>query len=123
MHAGMLDIGSPFAEVDCVWSIPACNGELMDNGVAFPVMNACALKTATVLETKGLELRRGARFRHCHQIQGVTVLFRTPSIWTLSRGVFGTFFGEPSMANSCWSSRARGWRGRRESDSQVSHHM
>ena len=25
----------------------------------------------------------------------------------------------PSTANGCWSSRARGWRGRRESDSQL----
>ena len=32
-------------------------------------------------------------------------------------------FFEPSMANSCWSSRARRWRGCPESDSQMFCHM
>ena len=32
-------------------------------------------------------------------------------------------FLKPSMANSCWSSRARGWRGRRESDCQAFCHV
>ena len=34
-----------------------------------------------------------------------TGLFRTPSTWTSSARLAATFF-EPSMANSCWSSRA-----------------
>ena len=32
-------------------------------------------------------------------------IFRTPSFWTLSAWLAAPFF-EPSMANSCWSSRA-----------------
>ena len=48
--------------------------------------------------------------------------FRTPPHGVESR-VSSDFFFEPSMANSSWSSRARGWRGRRESDSQVFCHM
>ena len=32
-------------------------------------------------------------------------IFRTPSAWTLSAQLAATFF-EPSMANSCWPSRA-----------------
>ena len=34
-----------------------------------------------------------------------TGFFRTPSTWTSSARLAATFF-EPSMANSCWSSRA-----------------
>ena len=33
-------------------------------------------------------------------------IFRTPSIWTMSARLTATFF-EPSMANSCWSSKAQ----------------
>ena len=62
LHGGMLDNGFPLAEMDCVWSVPACNGDLMDNGVASPVMNACAPNTATVLEPRVRARTRPARW-------------------------------------------------------------
>ena len=46
-----------------------------------------------------------------------TGIFRAPSIRTLSARGVSSGGCEPSMANSCWLSRAREWRGRRESDS------
>ena len=56
-----------------------------------------------------LRLAAGPRSPTC---DGVCFFF-----WT-SR-LCGDVREEPSMANSCWSSRARGWRARQESDSQV----
>ena len=74
----------------------------MDNGFAFPVMDACVPMTATVLEPRvhDRRLRSGARSRKSHWIQCATVNSSVFSVW-------GDFL-EPSMANSCWLSRAGG---------------
>ena len=73
-------------------------------------------------------------FRSVHQ-QAHDVLRRDLMFFTVFYGIFRTlphgvesrrysdFFGEPSKANSCWSSRVRRWRGRWELDSQVFCHM
>ena len=61
----------------------------MDNGVAFPVMDACAPVTAAVLEPRvhARRLRSGARSRMCHFVQYVTV---NSSIFSVLRR-FGSF--------------------------------
>ena len=49
--------------------------------------------------------RRENRVPHFMAVAVGKGVFRTPSTWTSSARLAATFF-EPSMANSCWSSRA-----------------
>ena len=75
LHGGMLDNGFPLAEMDCVWSVPACNGDLMDNAsscdecLCTEHSYSSGTKGTCSDSTCALELRP----RQCHRIQGVTL--------------------------------------------------
>ena len=100
--------------------IPSCGRQVPDACHHGGIL--CSCSSSTRLSPFSLSWRKGGEMFFAR----FTGIFRAPSIQTLSaREVSSTpsWLMSPYMANSCWLSRARGWRGRPESDSQAFCHL